>query len=63
MKRSIAILALSVMVAFEWAELEYKGLDLGKDDSLLFSARVELPGEAPTIPCSPPTSTAGGPRS
>jgi len=45
MKRSIAILALSVMIASGWAELEYKGLDLGKDDSLLFSARVELPGD------------------
>jgi peptidoglycan/xylan/chitin deacetylase (PgdA/CDA1 family) len=45
MKRSIAILALSVMIAAEWAELEYKGLDLGKDDSLLFSTQVEQPGE------------------
>ena len=45
MKRSIAILALSLMVASEWAELEYKGLDLGKDDNLLFSAQAELPGD------------------
>ncbi len=45
MKRCIAILALSLMIAAEWAELEYKGLDLGKDDSLLFSAQAELPGD------------------
>ena len=47
MKRSIAILALSLMVAAAWAELEYKGLDLGKDDSLLFSTQAELPGDGP----------------
>jgi peptidoglycan/xylan/chitin deacetylase (PgdA/CDA1 family) len=45
MKRSIAILALSCTIAAAWAELEYKGLDLGKDDSLLFSTRTELPGD------------------
>jgi peptidoglycan/xylan/chitin deacetylase (PgdA/CDA1 family) len=45
MKRCIAILALgSLIAAAAWAELEYKGLDLGKDDSLLFSAQTELPG-------------------
>ena len=45
MKRSIAILALSGMIVSAWAELEYKGLDLGKDDSLLFSTQTELPGD------------------
>jgi peptidoglycan/xylan/chitin deacetylase (PgdA/CDA1 family) len=45
MKRSIAILTLGLMAAAAWAELEYKGLDLGKDDSLLFSTRTELPGD------------------
>jgi peptidoglycan/xylan/chitin deacetylase (PgdA/CDA1 family) len=46
MKRSIAILALSIIIAAAaWAELEYKGLDLGKDDSLLFSTQTELPGD------------------
>jgi peptidoglycan/xylan/chitin deacetylase (PgdA/CDA1 family) len=46
MKRSIALLALGLSLsAAAWAELEYKGLDLGKDDSLLFSARAELPGD------------------
>jgi peptidoglycan/xylan/chitin deacetylase (PgdA/CDA1 family) len=45
MKRSIALLALGLWVGAAWAELEYKGLDLGKDDSLIFSAQVELPGD------------------
>ena len=45
MKRSIAILVLSGVMAAAWAELEYKGLDLGKDDSLLFSTQTELPGD------------------
>jgi peptidoglycan/xylan/chitin deacetylase (PgdA/CDA1 family) len=45
MKRSILILALSLTIATAAvAELEYKGLDLGKDDSLLFSTQTELPG-------------------
>jgi peptidoglycan/xylan/chitin deacetylase (PgdA/CDA1 family) len=44
MKRSIALLLVGLSVAAAWAELEYKGLDLGKDNSLLFSARAELPG-------------------
>jgi peptidoglycan/xylan/chitin deacetylase (PgdA/CDA1 family) len=47
MKRSIAFLALGLAVGAAWAELEYKGLDLGKDDSLLFSVRTELPGDGP----------------
>jgi peptidoglycan/xylan/chitin deacetylase (PgdA/CDA1 family) len=46
MKRRIAILALGAcLAASSWAELEYEGLDLGQDDSLLFSARAELPGD------------------
>jgi len=46
MKRSISILALSSIIAvFAWAELEYKGLDLGNDDSLLFSTQARLPGD------------------
>jgi len=46
MKRSIAFLALCLSLsAAAWAELEYKGLDLGRDDSLLFSAQTELPGD------------------
>ena len=46
MKRNLAILALIIIAASaSWAELEYKGLDLGKDDSLLFSTRTELPGD------------------
>ena len=45
MKRSVAFLVLGLSACAVWAELEYKGLDLGKDNSLLFSARVELPGE------------------
>jgi peptidoglycan/xylan/chitin deacetylase (PgdA/CDA1 family) len=46
MKRSIALLALGLSLsASSWAELEYKGPDLGKDNSLLFSARVDLPGD------------------
>ncbi len=44
MKRSIAILALTCMALAAWAELEYKGLDLGRDDNLLFSTQTELPG-------------------
>jgi peptidoglycan/xylan/chitin deacetylase (PgdA/CDA1 family) len=45
MKRSIAILALSIALPLAAvAELEYKGPDLGKDDSLLFAAQAELPG-------------------
>ena len=47
MKRGIAILALSVMIGAAWAELEYKSLDLGRDDSLLFSTQTELPGDGP----------------
>ena len=47
MKRSIAIFALSVMIGAAWAELEYKNLDLGRDDSLLFSTQTELPGDGP----------------
>jgi peptidoglycan/xylan/chitin deacetylase (PgdA/CDA1 family) len=47
MKRSIAFLALGLSIGAAWAELEYRGLDLGKDDSLLFSARAELPGDGP----------------
>ena len=48
MKRCIAILALGILLAASsWAELEYKGLDLGKDDSLLFSTQAELPGDGP----------------
>ena len=48
MKRSLAFLALSLCACVAtWAELEYRGLDLGKDDSLLFSARAELPGDGP----------------
>jgi peptidoglycan/xylan/chitin deacetylase (PgdA/CDA1 family) len=46
MKSNIAILALAFIIAAEsWAELEYKGLDLGKDDCLLFSTQTELPGD------------------
>ena len=45
MKRSIAIFLLGLAVSASWAELEYEGLDLGKDNSLLFSARVDLPGD------------------
>jgi peptidoglycan/xylan/chitin deacetylase (PgdA/CDA1 family) len=46
MKQSIATLALCLFLSSAaWAELEYKGLDLGKDDSLLFSAQTELPGD------------------
>jgi len=46
MKRSIAFLALCLFFsAAAWAELEYKGLDLGRDDSLLFSVQAELPGD------------------
>jgi peptidoglycan/xylan/chitin deacetylase (PgdA/CDA1 family) len=46
MKRSIVFFALCLSLsAAAWAELEYKGLDLGRDDSLLFSAETELPGD------------------
>ncbi len=46
MKKSIAVLALGLTLsAAAWAELEYKGLDLGKDDNLLFSTQTELPGD------------------
>jgi peptidoglycan/xylan/chitin deacetylase (PgdA/CDA1 family) len=46
MKRSIAFLALGLSFSsFVWAELAYEGLDLGKDDSLLFSVRTVLPGD------------------
>ncbi len=46
MKRSIAFIALGLSLSSSlWAELEYMGLDLGKDDSLLFSARTEMPGD------------------
>jgi peptidoglycan/xylan/chitin deacetylase (PgdA/CDA1 family) len=45
MKRSIAFFVLGLAACAVWAELEYKGLDLGKDNSLLFSARAELPGD------------------
>jgi len=45
MKRSISILAISLALsASAWAELEYRGPDLGRDNSLLFAARAELPG-------------------
>lgn len=45
MKRKLAIIALALIAAAtSWAELEYKGLDLGRDDSLLFSTRTDLPG-------------------
>jgi Predicted xylanase/chitin deacetylase len=45
MKRSLSIVALSlILTASATAELEYRGLDLGKDDSLLFSAQTDLPG-------------------
>ncbi len=45
MKRSIAILAISLALsASAWAELEYRDPDLGRDNSLLFAARAELPG-------------------
>jgi peptidoglycan/xylan/chitin deacetylase (PgdA/CDA1 family) len=44
MKRSVAFLVLGLSACAAWAELEYRGLDLGKDNSLLFSARAELPG-------------------
>jgi peptidoglycan/xylan/chitin deacetylase (PgdA/CDA1 family) len=45
MKRNILILAMGLTIAASaWAELEYKGLDLGKDDSLLFSTKTEMPG-------------------
>lgn len=46
MKRSILIFALGLsLTALAWAELEYKGLDLAKDDSLLFSTQTSLPGD------------------
>jgi peptidoglycan/xylan/chitin deacetylase (PgdA/CDA1 family) len=46
MKRSIAFLAMGLFVSVAaWAELEYRGLDLGKDDSLLFAARAGIPGD------------------
>jgi peptidoglycan/xylan/chitin deacetylase (PgdA/CDA1 family) len=46
MKRTIAILALGACLAAPaLAELEYRSPDLGKDDSLLFSTRTELPGD------------------
>jgi peptidoglycan/xylan/chitin deacetylase (PgdA/CDA1 family) len=46
MKRSIALITFGLALsALAWAELEYRGLDLGKDDSLLFSTRVDMPGD------------------
>ncbi|MDP3179327.1 MAG: polysaccharide deacetylase family protein, partial [Spirochaetaceae bacterium] len=45
MKRYTAFLAMAAALAFFAAgEVEFKGLDLGKDDILLFSAKAELPG-------------------
>jgi peptidoglycan/xylan/chitin deacetylase (PgdA/CDA1 family) len=48
MKRSSAFLALIVTIAVApaaHAEVEFRGLDLGPDDGLLFSAVAELPGD------------------
>lgn len=45
MKRSIALLSfLFALGTAALAELEYKNPDLGRDNSLLFAAQIELPG-------------------
>jgi len=46
MKRPALFLALTLAVqAASFAEVEFLGLDLGKDDRLLFAARTSLPGD------------------
>lgn len=46
MKRRIAFFVLGLCLSsVAWAELEYRNPDLGKDDSLLFSTRIEVPGD------------------
>jgi peptidoglycan/xylan/chitin deacetylase (PgdA/CDA1 family) len=46
MKRHVLLFALAIAILQPaLAETEFHGLDLGKDDSLLFSARTDLPAD------------------
>ncbi|TVQ22253.1 MAG: polysaccharide deacetylase family protein [Spirochaetaceae bacterium] len=47
MKRIAVVLSLLLVVSVSYAEVSFGGLDLSRDELLLFSAQADVPGRAP----------------